>query len=85
MTFDRDVAHAIRFLTGTDSYKLGHADQYPQRTEFVMSNITPRSSRIPGCDEAVLFGLQAFLQDWCTDAFGDFLALDEDTAAASVR
>lgn len=27
-----------------DSYKLGHIDQYPDLTEFVMSNFTPRSN-----------------------------------------
>lgn len=83
-TFDRSVAHAIRFATGTDSYKLGHADQYPEGTEFVMSNVTPRSSRIAGIDGVVLFGLQAFLQDWCVDAFEDFLALDEDVAVSAI-
>lgn len=30
-------------LTNIDSYKLGHADQYPMNTEFVYSNFTPRS------------------------------------------
>lgn len=30
-------------LTSVDSYKLGHADQYPDNTEFVYSNFTPRS------------------------------------------
>lgn len=80
MTFSPNIARAIRFATGTDSYKLGHADQYPDRTEFVMSNITARSSRLPGIDHAVFFGLQAFLRDWCTHAFHDFIDLDEDVA-----
>lgn len=83
MTFDRSTAHSIRFATGTDSYKLGHADQYPAGTEYVMSNITPRSSRVPGVEEVVSFGLQAFLQDWCMDAFADFATLDEDVAIAA--
>lgn len=76
----RTVQWLIRFATGTDSYKLGHADQYPEGTEFVMSNVTARSSRIPGVDEVVVFGLQAFLQDWCMDAFEHFLAVPEDEA-----
>jgi nicotinamide phosphoribosyltransferase len=29
-----------------DAYKLGHADQYPQGTTFIYSNLTPRSNRL---------------------------------------
>ena len=31
---------------GTDGYKLGHAEMYPQKTEMVYSNNTPRSNRL---------------------------------------
>lgn len=31
---------------GTDGYKLGHAEMYPQGTEMVYSNNTPRSNRL---------------------------------------
>lgn len=54
-------------LTSIDSYKLGHADQYPSGTTKVYSNFTPRSSKylcIPQEykeQEIVWFGLQAFL------------------------
>ena len=70
----------IRFLTGTDSYKLSHWAQYPEHTTRVYSNLTPRSSRIPGVDHAIFFGLQAFLHEWCQDAFNDFLKMPEEEA-----
>lgn len=46
----------------TDGYKLDHRRQYPEGTEYVLSNFTPRSSRVPGVDEVVFFGLQYFLK-----------------------
>ena len=45
----------------TDFYKVGHVFQYPEGTEHVYSNLTPRASRIPGVDKVVFFGLQHFL------------------------
>lgn len=74
----------IRFATGTDSYKLGHPDQYPPLTEFVQSNFTARATRIPGIAYAVLFGLQDFLIEWCGKAFQDFLAVPEDAAIEAI-
>lgn len=56
-------------LASIDSYKLGHADQYPEGTTKVYSNFTPRSLKhlqVPrqcGTIRAVWFGLQAFLND----------------------
>ena len=56
-------------LSSIDSYKLGHADQYPEGTTKVYSNFTPRSlKRLPvprqcGTIRVVWFGLQAFLND----------------------
>lgn len=55
----------------TDAYKFGHVFQYPKGTEFVYSNLTPRKSRIPGCEEMVFFGLQYFLQAYLVDHFRD--------------
>ena len=61
----------INPLLLTDSYKLGHADQYPEGTEFIYSNFTPRSKKyaydnflkyLPTKDQKiVVFGLQAVL------------------------
>jgi nicotinamide phosphoribosyltransferase len=78
-----EVLRSIRFLTGTDSYKLSHWAQYPQGTTKVYSNFTPRYSRVDGLEHVVFFGLQAFLSDWCGSAFDDFLALPEDVAVSA--
>lgn len=51
-------------ITLIDGYKLDHRRQYPEGTQRVYSNWTPRSSRIPGQDEVVFFGLQYFLQKY---------------------
>ena len=63
----------------TDSYKLGHILQYPQGTEFVYANFTPRSNKhfefAPGMksDKMVFFGLQAVIEkmvrNWDEDFF----------------
>lgn len=44
-----------------DAYKLGHPFQYPEGTEFVTHNFTPRQSRMEGVNEMVFFGLQTFV------------------------
>lgn len=51
----------LDLITLTDGYKLDHRRQYPEGTEYVYSNFTPRSSRIAGQDHVVFFGLQYFL------------------------
>lgn len=53
----------------TDFYKVGHVFQYPKGTEYVYSNLTPRKSRIPGCDHMVFFGLQYFLDAYLVEHF----------------
>lgn len=56
-------------LTSVDSYKLGHADQYPAGTTKVYSNFTPRSEahfNVPDQykdGHISWFGLQGFLQE----------------------
>lgn len=56
-------------LSSIDSYKLGHADQFPEGTTKVYSNFTPRSLKhlpVPhqcGTIRVVWFGLQTFLND----------------------
>jgi len=44
-----------------DAYKISHPPQYPENTEYVNANITPRTSRIPGVNHVVNFGLQYFM------------------------
>src|ERR1700723_598665 len=52
----------LDFITLCDGYKLDHRRQYPPGTEYVLSNLTARSSRVAGVDEVVLLGSQYFLQ-----------------------
>lgn len=71
---------AISPLMKIDAYKLSHRKQYMLSGEVtkVYSNFTNRKSRIEGVDGVVHFGLQAFLQDFCMDAFEPFFAADEN-------
>ena len=55
----------------TDFYKVGHVFQYPPGTSEVYSNLTPRSSRLPGVDKLVFFGLQYFVQKYLIDYFDE--------------
>ena len=47
-----------------DFYKADHRRQYPDGTTLVYSNLTPRSSRVPGVHEVVFFGLQYFIKEY---------------------
>lgn len=57
-------------LTQKDAYKIGHINQYPEGTELVYSNFTPRSSRLSPVpsdlndDKIVFFGLQYYIKDY---------------------
>lgn len=54
-----------------DGYKVGHVFQYPDDTEFVYSNFTPRKSR-SGQDKGVIFfGLQYFLSEYLIRQFNE--------------
>lgn len=76
------TASPIAALLNTDGYKLDHRRQYPAGTTLVYSNYTNRSSRIPGVDHVVHFGLQAALQTYLVEAFEPFFAADENEVAA---
>ncbi len=52
-----------------DFYKVSHKDQDPEGMELVYSNLTPRSSRVPGVDKVVVFGLQYFVQEYLIRQF----------------
>ena len=60
-TFDLPLDDGDVFAAETllDYYKLSHRGQYPEGTACVYSTWTPRDSRIAGCRQAVVFGLQA--------------------------
>ena len=56
-------------LTSLDSYKLGHADQYPEGTTKVYSNFTPRNNSYFSAPEEyktkeiLWFGIDVLLKD----------------------
>lgn len=58
-------------LIYTDSYKLDHRSQYPEGTELVYSNFTPRGSRIPGVNKVTFFGLQYYIKDYLIRQWND--------------
>ncbi len=47
-----------------DFYKADHRRQYPEGTELVYSNFTPRKSRLEGNQNLVFFGLQYFVKEY---------------------
>lgn len=60
----------------TDGYKLDHRSQYPEGTELVYSNFTPRSDRLSNMGEdfdgkIVVFGTQAMIQEYFIDLWND--------------
>jgi len=62
-----------------DFYKVGHPFQYPEKTQLVYSNLTPRKSRIEGVDKAVVFGPQYYVKRWLIDDFNkNFFGLPKD-------
>lgn len=52
-----------------DFYKICHRVQYPQKTEYVYSTWTPRTSRVLDVNEVVVFGHQAFIKEFLIDFF----------------
>lgn len=71
----------LKALTATDGYKLDHRRQYPEGTEFVYSNWTPRGSRIEEVNEVVFFGLQYFLDHYLGEIWNEFFDGDIDEIA----
>jgi nicotinamide phosphoribosyltransferase len=70
----------------TDYYKVGHVFQYPDKTELVYSNLTPRNSRLKDVDEMVFFGLQYFLKEYLVKYFADnFFNLPLDKVMADYK
>ncbi len=52
-----------------DFYKVAHRVQYPEGTEFVYSNWTPRSTYMKGAKGVIAFGLQAFTKKYLIEYF----------------
>lgn len=55
----------------TDGYKVDHRRQYPEHTELVYSNWTPRKTRQEGVDKVVFFGLQYFIKKYLIESFNE--------------
>lgn len=62
---------SINPLILTDFYKACHHAQYNSELEYVTSYYTPRMTRLQGQNEIVMFGLQAFIQEYFIDKFND--------------
>ncbi len=62
-------------ILAIDGYKTSHREQYPQGTNRVYSNFTPRGNRYFSSpiadDRLVFFGLQGFLQWFMVDLFNE--------------
>lgn len=58
-------------LNHIDFYKTDHRSQYPEGTELVFSNLTPRTSRLDGVDEVIFFGLQYYLKKYLIEEWND--------------
>jgi nicotinamide phosphoribosyltransferase len=61
-------------LTAIDFYKADHRRQYPEKTEYVYSNFTPRSGRLAPVlesydDRVVFFGLQGFIKHFLIETW----------------
>lgn len=55
-----------------DFYKVGHREQYPDRTERVYATWTPRSNKHhPSTDTVVAFGFQALIKEYLIDFFNE--------------
>lgn len=76
----------IQPIAFSDFYKTDHRRQYPDGTELVYSNFTPRGSRIDGVDHVVVFGIQYFIKEFLIKRFNEgFFDVPKDVAVARYR
>ena len=69
-----------------DFYKTDHRRQYPAGTQEVYSNLTARGSRIPGVEQVVVFGIQAFVKKILIDSFNKgFFEVPKKEAVAKYK
>lgn len=54
-----------------DFYKADHRRQYPEGTEMVYSNFTPRKSRLENNDKLVFFGLQYLVKEYLVNQWNE--------------
>lgn len=72
-------------LLKCDGYKLGHREQYPEGTELVYSNFTPRKSRVPGVEHMRFFGLQALLKQLIEDFDKNFFNQEKNQTVTEYK
>jgi nicotinamide phosphoribosyltransferase len=82
-------------LTQIDFYKSGHIFQYPEGTEDVYSNFTPRSDRLAPVlregmgafnGKVVFYGLQGFCLEFLIEAFNEgFFTIPKERAVRCYR
>ena len=82
---DKNLRAALYAIMQTDGYKLDHRRQYPEGTQYVYSNWTARTSRIPEIDKVVFVGLQATIQRRLVEDFEAFFAADVDEVCAAYQ
>jgi len=81
----------LKVLNCTDGYKTDHRSQYPEGTEMVYSNWTPRSlkymAKTPRNDsKIVVFGLQYIIQSYLIDLWNDtFFNLPKELVVAQYK
>lgn len=70
-----------------DGYKVGHKFQYPEGTETVYSNLTPRNSRREqDSDGIIFFGLQYFIEEYLVRQFNEnFFDQPRDEVVAAYK
>lgn len=68
-----------------DFYKTTHSRQFPKGTTELTSYFTPRMSRLNGINSVVVFGIQAFCQDYLIDYFNkNFFFLGKNEACDEI-
>jgi len=69
-----------------DFYKADHRRQYPEGTELVYSNFTPRKSRQEGNDKLVFFGLQYFVKEYLVKQWNEgFFNIPKEKVVADYK
>jgi nicotinamide phosphoribosyltransferase len=70
------------FMLLTDGYKVDHRRQYPEGTQRVFANLTPRKGRDADDEGVIFFGLQAAIQRYLIEHVQEtFFNRDEDEVA----
>jgi nicotinamide phosphoribosyltransferase len=81
----KNITNAVKAIMATDGYKLDHRRQYPEGTEHVYANWTPRGSRIPEVTHVTFVGLQYAIKKHLMENFEAFFAADVDEVCAEYQ